>query len=765
MKKQRIKSERSMFKKHPAEPSQQKTLSGEKGKKKMVSIRYKIMLLCLLSACIVIMSIAVLILPQVTKIETNNTTLHMNDFITAQSKQIMNQVNNMKQMMNNIEVTSTATMGKTSALDPYKQITREMKVYAQQNQLNNDYAVMVNEDKKIVASTKESYVGLDIDDNLYQAAYATGDEVKMNTILDEKSGKLKLVISYRVLLKEQEVELNTNDNKGNKSEDTSESTDTSTTTNTSTSSDSSGSTSTDGTDGEAEAEKQVVRTEVMFYFYVSNETIQQELMDFTLNGIPDPQLYIIDSNGTMIASSNESLIGQKTDNAVLQKLTARLQNGETLSSEAGYGKYEQNGEAVGVSYIYMPDTNWIMAVTALDKEVYSAVHTINTRFSLSCIASILFAGVVIYIVTYSFSKPIQGLNQVIGRIADLDFTIHKEDSKIIRIVKRNDEIGAIGRSVIQMITVIKDKLNVVNESSIQMNQSAKDLQEITNEISEKASDTSAITEQISAGMQETTASTEVIAADINELKTNVIDMKKQIADGAQFADVIIRRAETLKQESEKAEESTRTLFGNIKERGQQAMEQSKAVKQIDEFAQVIESIASQTSLLALNASIEAARAGEAGRGFSVVAQEIGSLAQQSSDTVRKITDMVQEVNKAVSNITNCLNTSQEFVENNVYGDYENMQEILKNYGQDVQSIYDMISKMDANATVVEKTMYNITDSVQAINQTVQESAIGIADIAARNSSIGEKTADSYKMVSNTEEIAKELRNSVEVFKL
>ena len=755
MKKQRIKKAESVTtQKTAAKFMFLRKLKNGDNEEQYMSIRFQIMMLCLISVVFIVATISTLILPQVTRIETENTTVHMNDFVSAQSKQVMNQIKNMKQTMNNIAITSTSTMGSTNALDPYKQITRQMKVYANQNQMNSDYAVMVDENHKIVASTKDSYVGLQIDDELYQTAYVTGDETKLTTIIDEKTGNIKLVISYQLVLEKKEDEIKseseipeTDPNSGNGQ--------------------SSGEGNEESKDEtpEENQDDQIVRTKVMFYYYVSNETIQTQLLDYTLNGIPDPKLTIVDHNGTLIASSDESQMGQITDNEVVLKLIHKMQNGEELSTEADYGIYTKDGKDVGVSYIYMPETNWIMTVSALNRDVYSDVYKIKNQFILSAFTSIVLASVIIFFLTKSFSKPIEEMNQVIGRVAKLEFDLNIEDKKFKKIRLRRDEIGAIGRSIVQMITVMKEQLSVVNDSSMRINHSAYELQKFTNEISEKASDTSAITEEISAGMEETTASTEVIASDVSDLKQKVTDMKQQITDGSNFADEIINRAESLITESIQAEKSTRSLFGNIKQRGQLAMEQSKAVKQIDEFAKVIQSIAGQTSLLALNASIEAARAGDAGRGFSVVAQEIGSLAQQSSDTVRKITEMVKEVNQAVANITECLNTSQDFVENNVYGDYENMQNILKNYGQDVKSIYDLINQIDTNATYLEKTTFNITDSIQAINQTLQESAIGIADIASRNSAIGELTSDINEKVTNTEEIAITLKESVDVFQL
>ena len=96
----------------------------------------------------------------------------------------------------------------------------------------------------------------------------------------------------------------------------------------------------------------------------------------------------------------------------------------------------------------------------------------------------------------------------------------------------------------------------------------------------------------------------------------------------------------------------------------------------------IESIASQTNLLSLNASIEAARAGEAGKGFAVVATEIGSLADQTSQAIANISAIVKEVNEAVGNMSECLEETTEFLEKSVSADYKEFEQVSEQYKDD-----------------------------------------------------------------------------------
>ena len=682
--------------------------NNEKGKITF-SMRYQIMALCLSSVLLMLAIISVQVIPSVTKIVTQDKKNYMNDFITSHSGNITNKVEDIKTTINNIEYTCAMIDNSNMNGDFFAEMNTVLRNFASQNQLDSQSVYIVGTNKKVMAALSDSYLGGMIDDESYNVAFNSDKEIEVQTIADETTGTVRLLFTKKIKSGDQVV--------------------------------------------------------AILFYYVSNEVIQNAVVDFTLTGIDEPKVYVIDRDGILIANSNTSAIGIKTGNTVLLEMLERKEDGESISAEAGYGKYEYEGDEVGVSYIYLPETEWTLAIATLDKIVYSSVDDVKRRYIISSTISFVLAAVVIFFFSIYFSKPIEMMKDMISKAGNLDFTLDREEKRFKRISKRKDEIGAMAQSIASMLGIVSEKLADVSESSNHINKAAADLQKISNEISDMAGDTSAITEELSAGMEETTASTEAIASDVSDLKENVRGIKDEIAATTQTTSDIIVRARDVMEQSLQAEQNTRKLFAEIKQKGDAAIEQSNAVKQIDKFAQVIQDIAGQTSLLALNASIEAARAGDAGRGFAVVAEQIGSLAQQSSDTVGKITEMVAEVNKAVANIIECLEMSQEFVETNVYADYDKVQKILTGYENDTHGLHETMNRIDSNATDLAKTMDGITEAIQAINLTLQEAAIGVSDIAQRNSSIGGLTADSNQMVMETECIAAELKQNIGIFKL
>lgn len=357
------------------------------------------------------------------------------------------------------------------------------------------------------------------------------------------------------------------------------------------------------------------------------------------------------------------------------------------------------------------------------------------------------------------------MNEVIKKIGQLDFTIDVNDATFRKINTKRDEIGEMSKSVEQMIIAVKSNLDEIMRSSDHVNEAALQLKEITTDISDKANDTSAITEELSASMEETTASTSAIATDVITIQDNIAEIKDQIDRSTNVTQEIMNRAEKMTAQAKESEATTRETFDEIKKKSLKAIEESKATEQINELAKVIMDIADQTSLLALNASIEAARAGELGKGFAVVADEIGNLAQQSSDTVNKITGIVEIVNSAVTNITECLNDSQKFVEENVYTDYANQLNTLVTYNEDADNIHRTMNEIDDNTKKLFETIKGIAKSVEGINETIQEASIGVSDIADRNTDIGILSSRSYEMVEETNTITAQLESNVKAFKL
>ena len=207
------------------------------------------------------------------------------------------------------------------------------------------------------------------------------------------------------------------------------------------------------------------------------------------------------------------------------------------------------------------------------------------------------------------------------------------------------------------------------------------------------------------------------------------------------------------------------MFREVSRRTEDAIEKAKAVEKIQYLTNAIMEIATQTSLLALNASIEAARAGETGRGFSVVAGEIGKLAEQSADTVSNITEIVQEVDGATRNMSECLRTMLEFMQNKVLKDYSQFIETSIQYNADADTFRKNMTDIHGSVKDLAEALKMITISIEGINTTIGEAAKGVTDIAQKTSDVVGLTGETLQQANESAECASELKEILGRFSL
>ena len=156
---------------------------------------------------------------------------------------------------------------------------------------------------------------------------------------------------------------------------------------------------------------------------------------------------------------------------------------------------------------------------------------------------------------------------------------------------------------------------------------------------------------------------------------------------------------------------------------------NNSVRQIHTITETVESIASQTHLLSLNASIEAARAGEAGRGFAVVAGEVSKLADDSSNSAKKIKELIEGIIKEIDSLTNNLKTETKVIENNVA-----YAEIAFKKSEDINAA--VMKNMDAAQAIVDVTeeqkakLKEIAMAIENINEATQQNAAVVEEITA-----------------------------------
>ena len=197
----------------------------------------------------------------------------------------------------------------------------------------------------------------------------------------------------------------------------------------------------------------------------------------------------------------------------------------------------------------------------------------------------------------------------------------------------------------------------------------------------------------------------------------------------------------------------------------QKIEKSKDVEEIRELTKNIISITEATNLLALNASIEAARAGEAGRGFSVVADEIGKLASNSAESAVQIQKVTDEVIRTVDELAAEAEEMITFMNETAMGGYEKLLEISESYQSNVGSMNEMMQRFAAESKQLKMNMNEIREALEGVKIAVSESALGVTNVTETAIGMTSSVSDIGKEADSNLEIVGRLNDEVGKFKL
>ena len=482
--------------------------------------------------------------------------------------------------------------------------------------------------------------------------------------------------------------------------------------------------------------------------------------EISMEGISSAYGYLVDTDGTMIYHPTEEKVGKQVENSVVLNVVDQLKQGKV--PENAVVTYDFNGAEKYAAYAITNTTNQIVVVTADKTEIMKPIKSMFSKLLATLFICLILSVIIGYILSRFITRPIKDLTEIISNTSQLNFEHNPASAKLC---ERKDETGIMAREVRSMRKNLRNMVAEIKNAGNLINTNVTGLNNITDTVNQMCSDNSATSQQLAAGMEETAATTVTINENVNSIKDEAENINTMAENGAKNSEDIMQRATALQEKTVTASNKTMQMYTNVKEKATLAIEGSRAVDKINELTGAIMEISSQTSLLALNASIEAARAGEAGKGFAVVATEIGSLADQTSKAIADIEEIVKEVNNAVSNMSNCLEETTEFLENTVTADYKEFEQVGVQYREDADVFKTSMEEVKTSMAHLAAAIENIAVALNGINDTVNEASIGVTDIAEKTSDMVGKTSETTDMVDKCFECVDDLKNVVAKFKL
>ena len=450
--------------------------------------------------------------------------------------------------------------------------------------------------------------------------------------------------------------------------------------------------------------------------------------------------YIMGSTGIIIADRDTDLV-QSQDNIIEQAKTD-----PSLASTAAFLQYvldSNEGEVCyydyqGVDYIAsfsaVKTTHWSIVIRAPVNEFMGTVNTLrNTMIGIG-ISVLIGALIIVYFVARTMVKPIQTTVSTLQNISqgDGDLTVRLP-------VGGNDEITDMSEYFNKTIDKIGTSIRTVGINSHTM-------EEIGNELASNMTETASAVNQISANIDgvkqqaltqaasvtETAATVEEIVRTIKQLNTSIENQASSVARSSASVEQMVANIASISQTLGKTDSVIRNLTTATGD-GKATLVTSNTVTQkiaeesgsLMEASNVIQHIASQTNLLAMNAAIEAAHAGEAGKGFAVVADEIRKLAEESSMQGKTITSTLK----------------------NLSGEIEMLSSSSKTVEEKFNTIFNF-------AEQVKEMSNSVTEAMREQENGSREVLTAIKDI---NMITAEVQAGSEEMLKGGESVAEEMR--------
>ncbi|GHG72135.1 hypothetical protein GCM10010919_24140 [Alishewanella longhuensis] len=285
---------------------------------------------------------------------------------------------------------------------------------------------------------------------------------------------------------------------------------------------------------------------------------------------------------------------------------------------------------------------------------------------------------------------------------------------------RQDEPGQLMRAMQQMTLSLRDVLQSLTLGIAQLASATEEM--------------AAISEQNSAGVRQQKEETEQVATAMNEMAATVQDVAKSAEEASDAANQSAEQAVAGEQVVQQTVLQIKTLAHEVAVSAQAINELSQQSSNIGEVLDVIKSIADQTNLLALNAAIEAARAGDAGRGFSVVADEVRALAFRTQESTGKIEQLIGSLQqKAEASVTN-MQKSATLVESTL-DKADNVGSAIKVINEAVVNIQQMNHQIAAAALQQSTVAEQINRSIFNIRDVAEQSATASEQTAAASSDL------------------------------
>ncbi|HHV96959.1 MAG TPA: hypothetical protein GXX37_10895 [Clostridiaceae bacterium] len=432
----------------------------------------------------------------------------------------------------------------------------------------------------------------------------------------------------------------------------------------------------------------------------------------------------------------------------------QMQEGKT-----GFAEYEYLGTEMYLGFAPIKSLGWSIAVQAEKSEMLSGVIKLQRSGIIVSLLFLIISLILAYLYSMKLINKIKILRNYSVYLGEYDL------SKDIpsELLKLKDEIGDLAKAFSIFTQKIRSMIKGVKDSVNKTSIAVQNIHAATEATSKAAEQIAASSSEVANNASKQSQYVENIVNLSNKNKDEVIkgfeiaqkaldEAKRSTSDAHAGKEAIFKAIEQLIDVRDKME----TTAKFVQSLGQRS-------EQIGKIVTIITNIASQTNLLALNASIEAARAGESGKGFTVVAEEIQKLAEESAKSAKEIKQLITDIQKETILAVKTMESNME----NLNIQMKHLQvegESLEKIVQTVKNTESKVGKLYSTLETVQTSSSQILETVMDISKNLEETAAFSQEVAAATeeqySASEELTAIANELLTN----ATNLQEEIEVFK-
>lgn len=419
-------------------------------------------------------------------------------------------------------------------------------------------------------------------------------------------------------------------------------------------------------------------------------------------GASGGKFLLVDEQDRFQFIDNPDMIGKSMEEAPLgDEFKEMLRLGK---KESGSGTYKNlSGEESLLAYTPVTKTGYGLYLSYRMDVIVQSARSVQT-FMFGVTAAAVVIALVSFFVSGTIARPILRITELVKRVAEGDLTETGEN------VRGNDEIGQLGRHVQEMAAKLRELIGNVGSASEQVAAASQQISASTEEIASGSSD------QANA------------AQTMNQMLKQLSDAMASMASAAESASELNSRMVSIAQEG--------VAVVNASIEGMTAVNDQMRRLELDsgrigEIIEVIDDIAEQTNLLALNAAIEAARAGEQGRGFAVVADEMRKLAERSGEATKQITEIIKGMQNSMGASVHSVSQAVEKT-SQISEAFDRIQEMINESSRmaaEVAAACEQQSAQSMEALQFIETISAASEEAAAASQEAAASTQSLANLA------------------------------------